>query len=204
MAGKSEAAFRKHNEAIEALRVAREDHEKAKDAYGDLIAREVHGEGIAEAIILRAGSERDKAAGKVERCEIALTAAEAALRDAEAADAAAAVERGWAEAAKIAENYRAEVRKLAALARDADATISKILDLGLAISAVSPATKIRPDVTDLAPGKLRARMQRAVELSLPQLYGATPETRHAFPGLEPRLLESLGFYLLRNTEAAAE
>jgi hypothetical protein len=201
---KTEAANRKHLEAIEALRVARDEHERAKDAYGDLIAREVRGQGIAEAIILRAGSERDKAAGKVERAGIALTAAEAALRDAEAADAAAAIERGWAEAAKIAENYRAEVRKLAALARDADATIAKILDFGLAISAVSPAQKQRPDVTDLGPSKLRARMQRAVELSLPQLYAATPETRHAFPGLEPRLLESLGFYLLRNTEAAAE
>jgi hypothetical protein len=202
MTGKTDTAFRKHADCIDALRLAREDHEKAKESFGELIGRQVRGEDVPEAVVLRAGTERDKAAAKLERAELALRAAEAALRDAEAADAAAATERGWVEASKIAENYRAEVRRLAALLKDVDASIDKILGLGLAIGTVSPAAKMRPDVTDLLPSKLRARMQRAVELSLPQLYGATAETRHTFPGLEPRLLESLGFYTLKTPVAA--
>lgn len=202
MTGKTDIAFRKHADCTDALRIAREEHDKAKESLAELIGRQVRGEDVSEASILRAETERDKAAGKLERAELALRAAEAALRDAEAADAAAATARGWVEASKIGENYKSEVRRLAALLKDVDASIDTILGLGLAIGTVSPAAKMRPDVTDILPNKLRARMQRAVELSLPQLYGATPETRHAFPGLEPRLLESLGFYTVKTPVAA--
>lgn len=203
MTGKTDTAFRKHADCIDALRNAREDYEKAKETFAELIGRQVRGDDVSEALILRAGTERDKAAGKLERAELAVRAAEAALRDAEAADAAAAIEHGWAEASKIAESYRAEVRRLAALLKDVDTSVDKILDLGLAIYTLSPASKARPDVTDLGPLKLRARMQKSLELSLPKLYGATAETRYSFPGFEATLLEILGFYTLK-TQVAAE
>lgn len=180
------------------LKQAQDNSAFSKAAFEELVARQSLGADVSAAQVTKARRERDEAVAALEAAEIALRAAasnavqaqEAARAESEAAD--------WLEVEKLGASFEQMVCTMSAALKDLDASAARLFKVAAEIEERSPRAKQRPDVTDLAGARLRARLQRSIELTLSSAYGASSEARYAFKGFEPTMTSSLKFFTDRN------
>lgn len=184
--------------AKQTLKTAEENAVTAQSRFEDVAGRQAVGEEISGSSLQSARRARDEASAALEAAQIGLRAAaeKVTLEQAEALAAAEAAD--WAACEELGAKFAEHVAELNKLAIDADKVALAILDRAVEIVQRSPAARKRPDVPDLGPSRLRARMQRALELSMPSLYAASSEARYRFQGLNASLLEPLPFFVSKS------
>lgn len=186
--------------AKQTLKQAEENAVSAQTRFEDVAGRQAVGEEISGAALQSARRARDEAAAALEAAAIGLRAAAEKVTQEQAEALAAAEAADWASAEALGDDFHARAGKVAKILEALNAEINAFFDVAERIVVTSPRARQRPDVQDLHAARLRARLQKACELSLPVLYGATAERRYAFKGFVATLTEPLPFFVSKSHE----
>lgn len=194
----TDEANARHDAAQAALDKACEAVALTATAFDDLVAAQAAGGQIKDTEVAAAQAARDKALDHLERAEIACRATKLAVEKAIEAQRLAELDLQWNRVAALGQEYLIAVDDIEKAIVSLESKAGVLLALGQRIQDLSPRAQARPDVSDLNGSRLRARLTRAIELSMATLYPASSETRFQFPGFGPRMHEGLSFFVERD------
>lgn len=176
------------------LKQAQDNAQFTRNTFEDLIGKQSLGQEVSDSAISKARKERDAAVAALEAAEIGLKAAAQNAVQAQEVARAEAEADDWKAVVELGARYQAAVREMEDMTKQFDKAASSLFEIAAQIEQRSPRARQRPDVSDLAGARLRARLQRSLELSMPTIYGASSEARYNFQGFCKTMTTSLAFY----------